>query len=145
MKRWLTKNERWFWATAIVSLIVGYTYPIESEIQNISAAIVSIISLIIIVFLVQNFNLNIKTINNSTDFYAILLASLTSIFLISGITWSFYRTFKINNVLRNVMIETSLTTSMVFIILIGAAMLTSAFRGFGGEEIVKDFQLFLEL
>tara|TARA_Y100000746_G_scaffold48702_1_gene37741 strand:- start:407 stop:613 length:207 start_codon:yes stop_codon:yes gene_type:complete len=43
MKRWLTKNERWFWATAIVSLIVGYTYPVESEIQNISAAIVSII------------------------------------------------------------------------------------------------------
>tara|TARA_B100000989_G_scaffold26813_1_gene17310 strand:- start:295 stop:1764 length:1470 start_codon:yes stop_codon:yes gene_type:complete len=37
------------------------------------------------------------------------------------------------------MIETSLTTSMVFIILIGAAMLTAAFRGFGGEEIVKDF------
>ena len=43
MKRWLTKNERWFWATAIVCLIVGYTYPIESEIQNISAAIVLII------------------------------------------------------------------------------------------------------
>ena len=43
MKRWLTKNERWFWATAIVSLIVGYTYPIESETQNISAAIVLII------------------------------------------------------------------------------------------------------
>jgi hypothetical protein len=28
---------------------------------------------------------------------------------------------------------------MVFIILIGAAMLTSAFRGFGGEELVKEF------
>ena len=37
------------------------------------------------------------------------------------------------------MIETSKTTSMVFIILLGAAMLTSAFRGFGGEELVKDF------
>ncbi|MBD1147921.1 TRAP transporter large permease subunit, partial [Pelagibacterales bacterium SAG-MED31] len=97
------------------------------------------ISLIVIILLVKNFNLNIKTINNSADFYAILLASLASIFLIFGIAWSFYRTFKINNVLRNVMIETSLTTSMVFIILIGAAMLTSAFRGFGGEEIVKDF------
>ena len=41
--------------------------------------------------------------------------------------------------LKNVMLETSITTSMVFIILIGAAMLTAAFRGFGGEEIVKDF------
>ena len=46
MKRWLTKNERWFWATAIVSLIVGYTYPVETEIQNISAAIVLIIGAI---------------------------------------------------------------------------------------------------
>ena len=43
MKSRLIKNERWFWATAIVCLIVGYTYPIESEIQNISAAIVLII------------------------------------------------------------------------------------------------------
>ena len=37
------------------------------------------------------------------------------------------------------MLETSKTTSMVFIILLGAAMLTSAFRGFGGEELVKEF------
>ena len=37
------------------------------------------------------------------------------------------------------MLETSITTSMVFIILIGAAMLTAAFRGFGGEEIVRGF------
>ena len=33
---------------------------------------------------------------------------------------------------------------MVFIILIGAAMLTSAFRGFGGEELVKHFLTSLE-
>ena len=46
MKRWLIKNERWFWATAIVSLIVGYTYPVKTEIQNISAAIVLIIGAI---------------------------------------------------------------------------------------------------
>ena len=28
---------------------------------------------------------------------------------------------------------------MVFIILLGAAMLTAAFRAFGGEELVRDF------
>ncbi len=32
-----------------------------------------------------------------------------------------------------------ITTSMVFIILLGAAMLTSGFRAFGGEELVRDF------
>ena len=36
------------------------------------------------------------------------------------------------------MVETAKTTSMVFIILIGAAMLTSAFRAFGGEELVRE-------
>ena len=124
---------------AVGAGIMGSYRLYEGRKHKYTPAIVSIISLIIIILLVQNFNLNIKTINNSTDFYAILLASLASIFLIYGIAWSFYRTFKINNVLRDVMVETSLTTSMVFIILIGAAMLTSAFRGFGGEEIVKDF------
>ena len=124
---------------AVGAGIMGSYRLYEGRKHKYTPAIVSIFSLIIIIFLVQNFNLNIKTIDNSADFYAILLASLASIFLIYGIAWSFYRTFKINNVLKDVMVETSLTTSMVFIILIGAAMLTSAFRGFGGEEIVKDF------
>ena len=124
---------------AVGAGIMGSYRLYEGRKHKYTPAIVSIISLIIIILLVQNFNLNIKTINNSADFYAILFASLASIFLINGIAWSFYRTFKINNVLKDVMVETSLTTSMVFIILIGAAMLTSAFRGFGGEEIVKDF------
>ena len=42
------------------------------------------------------------------------------------------------------MVETAKTTSMVFIILLGAAMLTAAFRGFGGEELVKHFLTNLE-
>ena len=37
------------------------------------------------------------------------------------------------------MIDTAKTTSLVFIILLGAAMLTSAFRAFGGEELVKNY------
>ena len=102
-------------------------------------AIVTIISLIVITILVANFDLNIKTINTSSELTAVLCATLAVLILILGIVWSFWRTFRINDVLKNVMIETSLTTSMVFIILIGAAMLTAAFRGFGGEEIVKDF------
>ena len=102
-------------------------------------AIVTIISLIVITILVANFDLNIKTINTSSELTAVLCATLAVLILILGIVWSFWRTFRINDVLKKVMIETSLTTSMVFIILIGAAMLTAAFRGFGGEEIVKDF------
>ena len=37
------------------------------------------------------------------------------------------------------MMETAKTTSLVFIILLGAAMLTAAFRAFGGEELVKEY------
>jgi len=37
------------------------------------------------------------------------------------------------------MLETAKTTSLVFIILLGAAMLTAAFRAFGGEELVRNF------
>ncbi len=124
---------------AVGAGIMGSYRLYDGRKHKYTPAIISIISLIFIILLVRNFNLNIKTISNQVDFYAILLASIAAIFLIFGIAWSFYRTFKINNVLKNVMIETSLTTSMVFIILIGAAMLTAAFRGFGGEEIVKDF------
>ena len=41
--------------------------------------------------------------------------------------------------MQEVMLETAKTTSLVFIILLGAAMLTAAFRAFGGEELVKDY------
>ena len=41
--------------------------------------------------------------------------------------------------MKEVVTETCVTTSMVFIILLGAAMLTSGFRAFGGEELVRDF------
>ena len=40
--------------------------------------------------------------------------------------------------LRYVVVETTKTTALVFIILIGAAMLTAAFRAFGGEDLVRE-------
>ena len=124
---------------AVGAGIMG-SYRLYADKKNkYTPAIISLTSLIVITFLVNNFNLNIKTINNNLDLFAILIAVVAVAFLIFGVAWSFYRTFKIDNVLKNVMLETSLTTSMVFIILIGAAMLTAAFRGFGGEEIVRNF------
>ncbi|MDE0875434.1 MAG: TRAP transporter large permease subunit [Porticoccaceae bacterium] len=41
--------------------------------------------------------------------------------------------------LREVAISTTQVTSMVFLILIGAAVFSLVFRGFGGEEIVENF------
>ena len=114
-------------------------YRLYNNKYKYTPAILTILSLIVISFIVVNFKLNIKNISTTSEMIALIIAIIGVIFLLIGVVWSFWRTFRINNVLKNVMIETSLTTSMVFIILIGAAMLTAAFRGFGGEEIVKDF------
>ena len=48
------------------------------------------------------------------------------------------------NILKMVTISTAQTTSMVFTILIGAAMFSLVFRGFGGDDIVADFLLSIE-
>ena len=100
--------------------------------------IITIISLIPIFILSNNFNLNIKALE-TRDLTAILVTGFFTITFLIGVSWSFWRAYKIDNVLKEVVTETCTTTSMVFIILLGAAMLTSGFRAFGGEELVRDF------
>ena len=100
--------------------------------------IIAIVSIIPIYFLSKNYNLNIKAVD-SRDLGAILIALFFTITFLTSVTWSFWRAFKIDDVLKEVVVETCVTTSMVFIILLGAAMLTSGFRAFGGEELVRDF------
>ena len=100
--------------------------------------IITIISLIPIFILSNNYNLNIKAIE-TRNLAAILITGFFTIIFLIGIVWSFWRAYKVDNVLKEVVTETCVTTSMVFIILLGAAMLTSGFRAFGGEELVRDF------
>ncbi len=101
--------------------------------------IVALASLALI-FTVTNIHpINVKNINSQADVVAIALAGLGVTGLSIALIWSAWRAYRIEDTLRGVMIETAKTTSLVFIILMGAAMLTAAFRGFGGEEYVKDF------
>ncbi len=100
--------------------------------------IISVISVIPIFFIAKNYNLNIKALD-TRDLTAIFIAGFFTFTFLIGIVWSFWRSYKIDNVLKEVVTETCVTTSMVFIILLGAAMLTSGFRAFGGEELVRDF------
>lgn len=102
-------------------------------------AILALVSVAVIIFLQQNFDLNIRMMAENGTEGPIALAGLASFMFITATFWSGYRTLKIDNTLREVMIETAKTTSLVFIILLGAAMLTAAFRGFGGEHFVKEF------
>ncbi|MFL2682743.1 MAG: TRAP transporter large permease subunit [Alphaproteobacteria bacterium] len=48
------------------------------------------------------------------------------------------------NILKEVATSTAQTTSMVFTILIGAAMFSLVFRGFGGDDIVAEFLMGLQ-
>ena len=100
--------------------------------------IITILSLIPIFIIAKNFNLNIKALE-TRDLTAILVTGFFTIIFLIGISWSFWRAYKVDNARKEVVTETCVTTSMVFIILLGAAMLTSGFRAFGGEELVEIF------
>ncbi len=99
-------------------------------------AILALGSLIAIGVITSLYSTNIK---GDGDPFGITLAVIAVVTFLFAIGWSGWRTFKIEDTLRGVMLETAKTTSLVFIILLGAAMLTAAFRAFGGEELVRHF------
>jgi len=102
-------------------------------------AILAFVSVAVIITTTQVHPINVKSINTSADLTWFVVALLGVAGLLAALVWSGIRAYRIDDTLRSVMIETAKTTSLVFIILLGAAMLTAAFRGFGGEELVKHF------
>ena len=102
-------------------------------------ATIAIGALLAIWALSSNFNLNVRQLDVSGHQMAVTLAAVAVVALLIALGWSTWRTLKIDNTLREVMIETAKTSSLVFIILLGAAMLIAAFRAFGGEHLVKDY------
>ena len=87
------------------------------------------------------FPMNLKAASTASDWVGIATGFVGSTLVIISIAWSGWRIFKLEDTLNGVMLETAKTTSLVFIILLGAAMLTAAFRAFGGEELVREFLL----
>ena len=120
------------------TIMAGYRLK-EGQKDAYYPAILAVGSIIYIAILLNIFSLNIRKIETGMDILGIFLAALGVISFVFAVIWSGWRTLKIEDTLNGVMIESAKTTSMVFIILLGAAMLTAAFRGFGGEEIVKHF------
>ncbi len=133
-----TVNQAGAIGAAGALVMAGYRLK-EGERGAYWPALLAIISLVAISLIVSNYDTNIKAISNDRDEFGALLAAIAVVGLLVSIGWSAWRVFNIQNTLRSVMIETAKTTSLVFIILLGAAMLTAAFRGFGGEELVKEF------
>ncbi|MCP4077134.1 MAG: TRAP transporter large permease subunit [Gammaproteobacteria bacterium] len=124
---------------AVGALIMGSYRLTKGSKTSYYPAILAIVSLVAITFLLNYYDLNIKNIKTEEDQFGVYLAIIAVSGLLTSVVWAIWRAHKIDNILHDVMIDTAKTTSMVFIILLGAAMLTSAFRAFGGEELVKQF------
>jgi len=124
---------------AIGAMIMAGYRLMEGKKNAFTPALLSGTSVVGLLVVLSFYDINVKSINGLDDQIGVFLAAITSMGLLVGIAWSGWRAFKVNNTLEGVMVETAKTTSLVFIILLGAAMLTAAFRAFGGEELVKDF------
>lgn len=124
---------------AIGAIIMGGYRLYPNHKYTYMPAILAIGATVSIGIILNFFDLNVKNIKTTSDVIGITLATISVAVLLVGALWSSWRIYKIDDTLRGVMTETAKTTSMVFIILLGAAMLTTAFRGFGGEELVKEF------
>ncbi|MEK9673077.1 MAG: SLC13 family permease [Rhodospirillaceae bacterium] len=121
------------------ALVMGGYRLCEGQKHAYTPAIIALVSLVALAFISTIFQINIRKIDTPFDVLGLVLGLFFVFALVGSVVWSGWRAFKIEDTLAGVMLETAKTTSLVFIILIGAAMLTSAFRAFGGEELVREF------
>ncbi len=133
-----TVNQAGAIGAAGALIMAGYRL-YEGRRHAYTPAIIALVSLVVIAVVVTTFQTNIKKIDTTRDVIGLVLALTSVTTLLVAVIWSGWRAMKIEDTLKGVMLETAKTTSLVFIILLGAAMLTAAFRAFGGEELVKEF------
>lgn len=133
-----TVNQAGAIGAAGALIMAGYRLT-EGQKRSFHPAVLAIISLGAIGFAIATYDMNVKSIETAEDMTGIYIGIAGSTLLVISLIWSGLRALRIQNTLRGVMVETAKTTSLVFVILLGAAMLTAAFRAFGGEELVRDF------
>jgi len=123
---------------AMGALIMGGYRLVAGSRTAFLPAIIAVVSLVEILVVLNRYDINVKNVAGPEDVEGIILASIGTAGLLVAIVWSLWRAYAVDDTLKGVMVETAKTTSMVFVILIGAAMLTSAFRAFGGEDLVRE-------
>ncbi|MGH1369951.1 MAG: TRAP transporter large permease subunit [Maritimibacter sp.] len=134
-----TVNQAGAIGAAGALIMASYRLPKPDSKGIFAPALMGILGLVIITVALMRFDMNVKAINDTSDQIGIALGALGTVLLMAALLWSALRTFRLDNTLQGVMLETAKTTALVFIILLGAAMLTAAFRAFGGEELVRHF------
>ncbi len=137
-----TVNQAGAIGAAGALVMAGYRL-VDKDRLTYVPALLTISGLVIIGFALSNFNMNIKAAESASDLMGLRIGVFGTALMVSGIVWSGLRVMRIEGTLDGVMMETAKTTALVFIILLGAAMLTAAFRAFGGEELVREFLITL--
>lgn len=120
-------------------IMAGYRLHTGNRATAYIPVFMALIAIGLIGYLSNTYDLNIRNIKTDEQFFGVKVALAAVSVLLLSVIWSGWRVYKVDDTLKQVMVDTAKMTSMVFIILLGAAMLTSAFRGFGGEELVKEF------
>lgn len=133
-----TVNQAGAIGAAGATLMAGYRL-MEGKPRAYWPAILALISVLVLAVIAVATPVNVRSINTPQDAMALNVAIVATVALLIAVGWSIFRTLRLADTLRGVMIETAKTTALVFIILLGAAMLTAAFRAFGGEELVREF------
>ncbi len=134
-----TVNQAGAIGAAGALIMAGYRL-VQSGRTTFYPAIMALAGLAVIAFALGNYNMNVKSVMAlGSDPTGLWLGGIGTGLVLAALIWSGIRVLLIEDTLREVMVETAKTTSLVFIILLGAAMLTAAFRAFGGEELVKEF------
>ena len=100
--------------------------------------ILAFASLVVVLVLQTYVDLRVKRDTIPTgDWIGIIAAAVGCLVLIYGVLASLVRVFN-RGLLVEVMRSTMAVTSMVFVILVGAAVFSLVFRGLGGEEMVHE-------
>ncbi|MAM63396.1 TRAP transporter large permease subunit [Maritimibacter sp. UBA3975] len=134
-----TVNQAGAIGAAGALIMASYRLAPEGTRMVFGPALIAILGLVLIAIALSGFQMNVKAISSPQDQLGIAIGAVATVLIVIALIWSSYRAIKNNHTLQGVMLETAKTTSLVFIILLGAAMLTAAFRGFGGEELVREF------
>ncbi len=104
--------------------------------RGVLGAVFAMVGLIVVV---ASFDLRVGRDSIPTgDRIGIAIAALCSVVLVLGACDAFWRVHR-TGILREVMLGTLKITSMVFVILIGAALFALVFRGFGGDVLIHGF------
>jgi TRAP-type mannitol/chloroaromatic compound transport system permease large subunit len=133
-----TVNQAGAIGAAGAMIMAGYRLNRSGK-RTYTPVIIALIGLGIISYALANYPMNLKAATTPQDMQGIYIGAFGTGLMIISLIWSGIRVMRIDDTLTGVMLETAKTTALVFVILLGAAMLTAAFRAFGGEELVRDF------